>query len=246
MPKNLVVCCDGTANEFARDHTNVVKLFSALVQDPGRQLAFYHPGVGTMEAAGALTSAARKVTKLLGQAIGYGLETDIRDAYASVMAFYEDGDRLFLFGFSRGAYTVRAVASLLHLYGLIRRGQERLVPYAIRMLGALDRELEGTADPAARAGRRAFFAGGDRFREVFADVACAPHFVGVWDTVSSIGWIENPLKLPFTANNPSIAMGRHAVSIDERRAFFRTNLWRPAEPPRRSGPADLRQVWFPG
>ena len=105
MPKNLVVCCDGTANEFARDHTNVLKLFLALVQDPGRQLAFYHPGVGTMEAAGALTSTARTVTKLLGQAIGYGLETDIRDAYATVVRFYEPGDRLFLFGFSRGAYT---------------------------------------------------------------------------------------------------------------------------------------------
>ncbi len=113
MPKNLVVCCDGTANEFARDHTDVVKLFSALVQDPGRQLAFHHPGVGTVEAVGALTSAARKVTKLLGKAVGYGLEADIRDAYASIMGFYEDGDSLFLFGFSRGAYTVRAVASLL-------------------------------------------------------------------------------------------------------------------------------------
>ena len=72
MPRDLVVCCDGTANEFARDHTNVLKLFSALVHDPERQLAYYHPGVGTMEAAGALTSAARSVSKLLGKAIGYG------------------------------------------------------------------------------------------------------------------------------------------------------------------------------
>jgi uncharacterized protein (DUF2235 family) len=246
MAKNLVVCCDGTANEFARDHTNVLKLFSALVHDPERQLAFYHPGVGTMEAVGALTSTAREVTKLLGKAVGYGLETDIRDAYASVMAFYEKGDRLFLFGFSRGAYTVRAVASLLRMYGLMRRGQERLIPYAIRMLSALNREEAETGARTRRAARRAFFEQAERFKATFSGLDCAPHFVGVWDTVSSIGWIENPLSLPHTANNPSIRIGRHAVSIDERRAFFRTNLWRPNPSPASSGPADLKQVWFPG
>ena len=246
MPKNLVVCCDGMANEFARDHTNVLKLFSALAQEPGRQLAIYHPGVGTMEAVGALTSTARGVTKLLGKAIGYGLETDIRDAYASVMEFHEDGDRLFLFGFSRGAYTVRAVASLLHMFGLVRRGQERLIPYAIRMMSALDREDGWSPGRSRGAARRAFFEQAGRFKATFSDTECEPHFVGVWDTVSSVGWIDNPLKLPWTANNPSIQIGRHAVSIDERRAFFRTNLWVPAEPPKRSGPTDLMQVWFPG
>ena len=56
MPKNIVVCCDGTANEFARDRTNVVKLFYTLIHDPSRQVAFYHPGLGTMEATGALTT----------------------------------------------------------------------------------------------------------------------------------------------------------------------------------------------
>src|SRR3954469_25801198 len=81
MPRNIVVCCDGTANEFARDNTNVVKLYSALVQDPATQATFYHPGLGTREAAGALTSFARQTTKLLGMAVGYGLEDDIRDAY---------------------------------------------------------------------------------------------------------------------------------------------------------------------
>lgn len=68
----------------------------------------------------------------------------------------------------------------------------------------------------------------------------------VWDTVTSVGWIENPLRLPYTANNPSIRISRHAVPIDERRAIFRINLWVPAEPPKPSGPEDLMQVWFPG
>ena len=62
MGKNVVVCCDGTANEFATDHTNVLKLFRVLDNDPDRQIAFYHPGLGTMEAAAALTSIARQTT----------------------------------------------------------------------------------------------------------------------------------------------------------------------------------------
>lgn len=81
MPKNLVLCCDGTANEFARDRTNVVKLFFTLVHEPAQQVAYYHPGIGTMEPPGALTKYSRSLTKLMGQAIGYGLEADIRDAY---------------------------------------------------------------------------------------------------------------------------------------------------------------------
>ena len=70
-------------------------------------------------------------------AIGFGLEADVRDAYVFLMNNFEEGDRVFLFGFSRGAYTARAVASLLHMYGLMAKGNEPLVPYAIRMLVAI-------------------------------------------------------------------------------------------------------------
>src|SRR5215212_195135 len=145
MPKNIVLCCDGTANEFSQDRTNVVKLFYTLVEDPARQVAYYHPGLGTMEPAGALTTFSRKITRLLGLAIGYGLENDIRDAYVFLMNCYEPGDSVSLFGFSRGAYTVRAVASLLHMYGLIPKGNDPLVPYAIRMLRAINKADAGTA-----------------------------------------------------------------------------------------------------
>src|SRR5512137_2653019 len=97
MPKNVVVCCDGTANEFAKHNTNVVKLYSALQHDPALQVGYYPPGLGTMEPAGALSTVARKVTKALGMAIGYGLENDIRDAYVFLMNHFRAGDRLFLF-----------------------------------------------------------------------------------------------------------------------------------------------------
>src|SRR5438876_800770 len=111
MPKNVVVCCDGTANEFARNRTNVVKLFFTLAADPATQVAYYHPGLGA----------------------------DVRDAYVFIMNSFEAGDRLFLFGFSRGAYTARAVTALLHAYGLIGRLNDAFVPYATRMMLAAEK-----------------------------------------------------------------------------------------------------------
>ena len=244
MPKNVVICCDGTANEFAQNRTNVVKLFFTLARDPTRQVAFYHPGLGTMEPPGALTRTTRIATRFLGQAFGYGLEADIRDAYVFLMKNFEEGDRVFLFGFSRGAYTVRAVASLLRMYGLIPQDNEPLVPYAIRMLMAIHAiDSKGGMGSAEEA---SYFNLATDFKSTFSTRTCTPWFVGVWDTVSSVGWYENPLRLPYTSDNPDIEIGRHAISIDERRAFFRTNLWIPKGTPPQSGPKDLKQVWFPG
>lgn len=242
MPKNIVVCCDGTANEFARDRTNVVKLFFTLVYDPHQQIAYYHPGLGTMEPPGTLTTTKRLLTKGLGLAFGWGLEADIRDAYVFLMNHFEEGDRVFLFGFSRGAYTVRAVTALLHMYGLIRPGNEPLVPYSIRMMMAItslrEKGAEKNKDELDR-----YFGMARECKDHFCQKGCNPYFVGVWDTVSSVGWIENPVRLPYTSNNPDIQIGRHAIALDERRAFFRSNLWHPTPT---GGPKDIKQVWFPG
>jgi uncharacterized protein (DUF2235 family) len=239
--KNVVVCCDGTANEFAKDRTNVIKLYSILEQDTARQVTYYHPGIGTMEPFGALSPLTRAFTRLLGMAVGYGLENDIRDAYVFLMNAFQPGDRIFLFGFSRGAFTVRAVASLIRMYGIIRKGNEPLVPYAIRMLTGIQRAGED------RATARAYFQLASEFRRTMSCCSPSIHFVGVWDTVSSVGWIENPLHLPYESNNPDIEIGRHAVSIDERRAFFRSHLWQlPDHDVEAGGPRDLKQVWFPG
>jgi uncharacterized protein (DUF2235 family) len=238
--KNIVLCCDGTANEFAKHRTNVVKLFSTLVQDPVIQTVSYHPGLGTMEPSGELSPIRRRLARHLGQAFGYGLPNDIRDAYVFLMSNFEAGDRLFMFGFSRGAYTVRSVAALLHMYGLIPRGNEPLVPYAIRMLSSINNKGDQDA-------KHEYFKLAGEFKATFGKLReCKPWFVGVFDTVNSVGWIENPVHLPYTADNPDIQFGRHAVAIDERRAFFRTNLWRWRGVPPATGPQDLKQVWFPG
>ena len=148
MPKNIVICCDGTANEFAKHNTNVVKLYSVLRHDPKTQVTYYHPGLGTMEPEGALTTLARKVTKILGMAVGYGLANDVRDAYVFLMKHYVPEDKVFLFGLSRGAY-IRKTArrmnrhrrrtipakSLVH-FSAFERGaeyQKRLPPDAVRV-----------------------------------------------------------------------------------------------------------------
>lgn len=232
MPKNLVVCCDGTNNEFKEDRTNVVKLSFAMVKDPLRQLVYYHPGVGTMAAPGFTSRLRAWSARLIGKAFGYGVKDDIADIYDFIMNHYEPDDRLFLFGFSRGAYTVRAVTSLLHMYGLTMRGNEAMTRYLVRMLWA----IRGSDEASTHQN----FQLADDSRETLAGPPCKPHFLGIYDTVSSVGWFTSPVSLPYTVKIPDVAIARHAVALDERRAFFRTNLLTNA-----SG-RDIKEVWFPG
>jgi uncharacterized protein (DUF2235 family) len=233
MTRNLVICCDGTANEFAADRTNVLKLAFAAEKDQESQLVYYHPGLGTMAPPGLFTGAGKLVARLAGQAFGFGLKADIRDIYVFLINHYRPGDRIFIFGFSRGAYTARAVVALIHGYGLLGPGNDALVPYAIRLLW---RAKKARTD----AQRSAYFGLAKEFRDSLSVTDCRPHFLGVWDTVSSVGWIANPLALPYTQALNGVAVVRHAVSIDERRAFFRTNLIT-LDPSR-----DMKEVWFPG
>jgi uncharacterized protein (DUF2235 family) len=113
------------------------------------------------------------------------------------------------------------------------------------MMGALGARNESQGWERTRAAVNNFFKLAGEFKATFSR-CCRPHFVGAWDTVSSVGWISNPLHLPNTASNPDITIGRHAVSIDECRAYFRQNLWVPSSKPDDKGPKDLLQVWFPG
>ncbi len=251
MPKNIVVCCDGTSNEFSVDRTNVAKLCYVLQQRPGEQEVYYHPGLGTMEPPGALTTWAIRATRFLGLAIGYGLERDIAAAYVFLMNHFVAGDRVYIFGFSRGAYTARALTSLLHMYGLLRAGNEAMVPYAIRMMAAVnnlpDHSGYAQASPQKRSAAENIWTVAQDFKATFS-VECKPYFVGLWDTVSSVGWIRHPFHAPYTANNPDIEIARHALAIDERRGFFRPSPWFPKGLPteKDSGPKNLAQVWFPG
>ena len=233
MARNLVLCCDGTSNQFAKDRTSVIKLFHALEKDPNQQGVYYHPGIGTRAPSGIGTKVGGWFGKTAGLAFGYKLQDDIVDAYRYLMNAYQPGDRVFIFGFSRGAYTARVIAAMLHMYGLAAPGNEALIPYAVDMMWRIS-QLKKQADIGAA------FKLADDFKGTISCRECATHFLGVWDTVNSVGWIGSPLALPFTRNNPSVKIVRHAKAIDEVRAFFRVNWFRPA-------PAqDVMEVWFPG
>ena len=226
MAKNIVICCDGTGNEFGESKSNVVKLYKMLVHDDS-QVAYYHPGVGTMGARSALTGITRWWTKVIGLAFGYGISENIADAYQFLMRTYQPGDTLYFLGFSRGAYTARALCGMLHIVGLLREDNEGLIPYSVRMLKSKKIDFAVAAD----------------FKKTFCR-ECKPYFVGVWDTVSSVGWVYNVAHFPGTKaiHNPDLKVVRQAVSIDERRAFFRQNLFGTPHDDQQ----DVKELWFAG
>ncbi len=261
--KKIFIFCDGTGNRFADTHaskdgnSNVVKLYTALrVADS--QVAYYHPGVGTMGDPTIRHALPRFWSKVKGLAFGAGFEANVLDAYRYLMEVYNDGDDIYVFGFSRGAYTARALGGMLHGYGLLCRGNEGHLLYAWNMFHDTvkgKRELLKKA-PHQRSGRSAHTIEHNyAFAETYSRLVKI-RFMGLWDTVSSVGWIYKPLRLLAMAQNPIVQVGRHAVSIDERRAYYRDNLWGPSvdiedkewpEELRAQGiQQDLVQVWFPG
>ena len=222
MSRNLVLCLDGTNNKYAATNTNVVKLYAMLDRKSNDQLAYYQPGIGTMPPAGMWGRLQKRIVTTLDLAIAWLLEEHVSDAYRFLMRYYEEGDRIYIFGFSRGAYTARVLAAMLYKVGLLSKGNEELVPFAWEMF---THKSSLGQEPCAG------------FRRTFAREVTV-HFLGLWDTVSSVGWAWNPSHYQYTANNPGVTTIRHAVSLDERRAYFVQNLWG-------SGP-DVEQVWFPG
>jgi uncharacterized protein (DUF2235 family) len=226
MAKNIVICCDGTGNEFGDHNSNVIKLYKTLIRS-AQQTGYYHPGVGTMGARSALSPVGRWWTKLIGLAFGYGISDNVADAYQFLMRTFAGGDLVYLFGFSRGAYTARALCGILHIVGLLLEDNEGLIPYAIRMIKGKHIDFKVAAD----------------FKKTFSR-ECKPHFLGVWDTVSSLGWVYNAVHFPYTnaTNNPDLSLVRHAISIDERRAFFRRNSFGIPQ----NATQDVQEVWFAG
>jgi uncharacterized protein (DUF2235 family) len=227
VPKNLVLCCDGTNNQFDGYHTNVIRTYKVSRRHDG-QRTYYDPGVGTMPEPWKKSQLDKRFSMLGGLMFGNGLFDNISDAYKFLMLNYEPTDKVYLFGFSRGAYTARSVAALLYSVGLLQRDTESLLPYALRYW----QSDFGPQSP-----------GGATCAEFKATLArpCPVHFIGVWDTVSSVGYINNFRTFPHTAHNPEVAHMRHAVSIDERRSTFRQNLMSPVSPTQ-----DVKNVYFAG
>ncbi len=204
-----------------------------MLERDQRQVAYYDAGVGTLVDPEAITVWRKVLSRQLDAAIGLRVRENVIGAYRFLARTYQPGDQIYLFGFSRGAYTVRAVAGLIHFLGLVRPELENLATLAWAVYAN-----EANVYTVTRR-----FAGGNRFNRCFGVAPKPPiYFVGVWDTVSSFGWIWDFQTLPYTADNPSITHIRHALSIDERRAFFPSNQFFPQEGQK----ANCKQVWFAG
>jgi len=245
-PRNLVVCCDGTGNQVSGNLSSVLKLFRIASKDE-KQRIFYDPGVGTIGNENAWRRFSQDAKAVFDLATGAGLDDNILTAYRFIVENYEEGDRIFLFGFSRGAYTVRALAGFIHMVGLLRPDQLNICDYA---LTAYKRASETSDFPIAW-----------DFGRVTATRRVPIHFIGVWDTVASMivprpdrFYLPSLRTLPYTRTNPSVRIFRHAMAIDERRRMFRLNRWtepqdyisNPFHKPPVGEPQDIEQRWFAG
>ena len=133
MARNLVVCLDGTSNEPESGTTNVARTYAVAAKSES-QLVYYDPGVGTMGARGAVTRhRARTRPGSPAWCVGFGVKDNIEEAYTWLSTHYQRGDRIFVFGFSRGAYTARALTGMLRTVGLLRPGADNLTPYALKL-----------------------------------------------------------------------------------------------------------------
>lgn len=272
MSKNIVICCDGTGNEISENISNVLKLYR-MVRKTGKaanQVAYYDPGVGTLARPDPWKKALQDATASFGLATGYGLDEHVLGAYRFLVQQYEEGDEIFLFGFSRGAHTVRILAGLIHMVGLLRVEQLNLADAA---LGVYKQSSETVvhhapvevADAISDGdGQPAVFSSDDRasqFARIVSTRWPTIKFLGVWDTVASV-IVPRPDRfytfslqtLPFTERNPSVQVFRQAIAIDERRRMFRLSRWDEGQTfmsnrfslTNNSKPQDSKQVWFAG
>ncbi|KAI9702716.1 MAG: hypothetical protein M1820_006100 [Bogoriella megaspora] len=203
--RTIVVCLDGTGDKFDNDNSNVVHFVSCLKKhQSARQMTYYQSGIGTYD-AGGLTNGIKAA---MDMAVGSGLGVHIKDAYQFLMQNYRDGDKICLLGFSRGAYTVRCLAGMLHKVGLLPADNGSQVNFAYNFYK--DDTPEGWKMSA-------------EFKNTFCtDVNV--YFVGVWDSVSSVGFI--PRTLPFSKSpRNAISYFRHAMALDEHRAKFAVCPW---------------------
>ena len=265
MARKLIVCCDGTGNEIEQYESNVLRFYRCLKKD-GNQVVFYDPGVGTVGSENAWARFLNHASSLFGLATGFGIDKKVLTAYRFLSEHYtfadaragdavdtETGeaplerDEIYLFGYSRGAYTVRVLAGLLNSVGLLHPQSLNLLPYALAAY--------------KRSSRDGGFEDVWRIQHSVEAHPVRIRLIGCWDTVSSIivprlgRWPFLSLQtLPHTRSNSCVEAFRHAMAIDERRRMFRLNRWKDQQKAKRhpyqaredAADQDVRQVWFAG
>jgi uncharacterized protein (DUF2235 family) len=259
-----LIFSDGTGQRGVRDreivsqggrhirNTNVFQMYAAADGQDGFT-AFYDPGLGAPEeGAWGWTRAARN---LWSKATGWGISANIADCYEALMLGWQPGTKIGVFGFSRGAYTVRCLGGVLATCGIARSDggapipQDRAGPGAARR-----REIAEEAVAAYKikdeTERRV---AGRAFAVRYASELVVPDVVGVFDTVRSLGLpgvmnVANPWRHEFhdTELNVRVSVGLHALSVDENRKAFLPVLWDDVDAAGRGAGQVIEQVWFPG
>ncbi len=220
MAKNIIVCMDGTGNEYGDNITNVIETYK-LARKTARQVVYYDAGVGT---GGYLyDDGLGKIIEAFDKSTGSGVHQNVEEAYLYLMEVWDPGDKIFLFGFSRGAFSARSLAGMLHKIGLLPREHDNQLEYASKYY--LDKKYRKHAAGFKR----------DMCR------ACPVHFIGVWDTVDSTMLTEGN-KFTDTTLNEEVSHGYHAIAINEKRKDFPVSIWnKPANKNQ-----TIEQVWFAG
>ena len=224
MNRQLIICCDGTNNNLTgrRQDTNVSQLCELLAPDQNHQLLYYDPGVGN---AGTLPEATwsekiqQKYERLSGLAFGRGIYENIAEAYYFLMRNWQEGDDIYLFGFSRGAFTARSLGGLVTQFGILRPGMEVMVPTLLNSYFR-NRSTQAQKDEFDRVK--------GQISQLFSSDAASQAriwFVGVWDTVESVGAPVPGLRKKITAV-PSIVGKRfdnvrQCLALDEYRTTFK-------------------------
>lgn len=261
MPKNIVILCDGTSNEISSNRTNILRLFGCL-EKSDKQVVFYDPGVGTFGADGAPFRFQRKSAEIWGLATGWGLDTNVKEAYRFIVDHYSHGsddekpritDNIFIYGFSRGAYTARVLAGFIHAFGLIDKVNLNLLDYAYQAYKGISEKRDHEQDSSDSNA----FSEIRLYQRTLRPVQPTINFLGLFDTVASV--IESGRRGPrltthaFTSKNRSVAAVRHAVAIDERRTMFQPLLWPAGEKHRpdywvkkTETDQDVDEQWFRG
>lgn len=243
----LVLCFDGTGNKFQGDasDTNIVKIYQMMDRTNPNQYHYYQPGIGTYEENQPSNSSTgnifTRIKSYISTAIDSGIGTSfvhhVLAGYKFVMRYYSPGDAIYIFGFSRGAYTARFLAEMLNTIGLLSRGNEELVPFAWDSFSDFQRS-RGVDDA-----KKDFMV---KFKEAFCRPSVNVHFLGLFDSVGSVSTFEIPLfgKAFEQVATPPATHIRHAISIHERRVKFKPALF--LYDPDKHHDNDIKEVWFAG
>jgi len=266
--KRIAIFCDGTWNRSDAKHpTNVVTLALAarLRDESGNvQQVIYQPGVGTGRGS---TGVARWLDRKVGGAFGLGLNLNLEEAYRALVFAYEPGDEIYLFGFSRGAFTARSLAGFIRSAGLPPRAHVARIPEALDRYRS--RRASTHPDHERSFDWRLDYAPGvvtSEAEEAWRAAKGHPQghrvsiaYMGVWDTVGALGVpahlsvlaraLNGPHRFHDTALSRSVLSARHAVAVDERRRSFEPALWDNVAALNEGNAREdrpYRQEWFPG